>query len=323
MAKDNLIICVSSFNNYDMLEHEVLKNINFEDFEFINIDDKSMQSEIEKGKRICNQNNIKFIENNKKGIQYSVDTLMKYIQENKPNCEWIIIHQHDNYPVTKNFYTRFSKLIEKNDLSDISMFGFNHLDPGDYTGNAFTKWQQGTNPIGLIGKLHLSVENNPTRWAVASKNPVFKQYPERFAKPFSIEIPLECTLAIKVQDWNDIIQPTTDYEFHIAFPDICMQFLYNNKHIVALPNLYCFNHQELKTKYGMHKSSAHGAKSGQEIYFGKYSNFTAWKKRWGWEYENTRQNFPYEHYKDTLIGKLFKYDFLKEKMPYKIFNIEY
>jgi len=102
-----------------------------------------------------------------------------------------------------------------------------------------------------------------------------------------------------------------------------MQFLYNNKHIVALPDLYCFNHQELKTKYGMHKSSAHGAKSGQEIYFGKYSNFTAWKERWGWEYEDTRQNFPYEHYKDTLIGKLFKYDFLNEKTPYKTFNIEY
>ena len=36
--KDNLIIYVSSKNNYEMLEHEVLNNINTEGFEFINVD---------------------------------------------------------------------------------------------------------------------------------------------------------------------------------------------------------------------------------------------------------------------------------------------
>ena len=46
--KDNLIVCVSSHNNYDMLEGEVLKNIDFEDFEFINIDDNSIPTEIDR-----------------------------------------------------------------------------------------------------------------------------------------------------------------------------------------------------------------------------------------------------------------------------------
>lgn len=321
--KDNLIVCVSSHNNYDMLEGEVLKNIDFEDFEFINVDDNSIPTEIEKGKQICNEQGVVYIQNQSKGIQHAVHTLMQFIKENRSKCEWIIIHQHDNYPISQNFYQRFSDLINNNDLSDISMFGFNHLDPGDYTGNAFTKWKNGEKPIGLIGKLHLSVTDNNTRWAVAKKNPVFATYPERFSSPFLVEIPLECTLAIKVKDWLELIQPTTDYEFHISFPDVCMQFLYHNKNIVALPDLYCFNHQELKTKYGMHKSSAHGAKNGQEKYFGKYSNFDAWKNRWGWEYENTRLNFPYESYKDTLIGDLFQYDFLAEQKPFKTFNINY
>ena len=34
----NIIIYVSSRNNYDMLSGEVLKNINTEGFEFINVD---------------------------------------------------------------------------------------------------------------------------------------------------------------------------------------------------------------------------------------------------------------------------------------------
>ena len=41
MRKDNIIIYVSSKNNYDMLSCEVIKNINFEGFEFINVDDNS------------------------------------------------------------------------------------------------------------------------------------------------------------------------------------------------------------------------------------------------------------------------------------------
>ena len=61
--KDNLIIYVSSRNNYDMLEGEVLKNINLDGFELINIDDNSSEEEKEKGKRICNARNIIFLEN--------------------------------------------------------------------------------------------------------------------------------------------------------------------------------------------------------------------------------------------------------------------
>ena len=54
--KKNLIIYVSSRNNYDMLKGEVLKNIKFEGFEFINIDDCSEKIEVEKGKKICLEN---------------------------------------------------------------------------------------------------------------------------------------------------------------------------------------------------------------------------------------------------------------------------
>ena len=56
--KDNIIIYVSSYNNYDMLEEVVLKNINTEGFEFINVDDNSFPEEVEKGKSICKKHKI-------------------------------------------------------------------------------------------------------------------------------------------------------------------------------------------------------------------------------------------------------------------------
>ena len=48
--KKNLIIYVSSRNNYDMLDGEVLRNINSDGFEIINIDDKSSSDEIKRVK---------------------------------------------------------------------------------------------------------------------------------------------------------------------------------------------------------------------------------------------------------------------------------
>ena len=60
MNKKNLIICTSSFNNYEMLEKEVFHNIDFEGFEFINVDDKSINSQIEYGKKICEKKKCSF-----------------------------------------------------------------------------------------------------------------------------------------------------------------------------------------------------------------------------------------------------------------------
>jgi hypothetical protein len=57
-----------------MLKHEVFKNINFEGFEFINVDDGSNQeSEINKrSKLICKENrSIIFLENKSRGVQIS------------------------------------------------------------------------------------------------------------------------------------------------------------------------------------------------------------------------------------------------------------
>lgn len=324
MKKENIIICVSSHNNYDMLEGEVLKNIDFEGFEFINIDDCSNDEELAKGEQICRDNDIVFLRNKSKGVQYAVHTLMEYIQNNRPKCEWITIFQHDNYPITPNFFKRLSSLIDTNQLDDISVFGFNNLDPGDYTLNAYDIWKGGNAPLGLLGKFHLSVAHNSERWAASGRNSLINQQPLEFFNPFSIEIPLETCMGIKVADWMTYITPTTDYQFHIWFPDVMMQFLKNNKHCVVLPLLYCYNHQDLKTKYGMHKSSAHGAKAGQVELFGEYGpHLINFKNRWGWDYENTRDEFPLSRYEGTLIADFYNHDLMKERKPLKTFDLKY
>jgi hypothetical protein len=106
-----------------------------------------------------------------------------------------------------------------------------------------------------------------------------------------------CQLESMLHYGNTYIKPTNEYHFHLWLPDIAMQFNYLNKPCLILTNLYCLNNQSLKEKYNINKNSATRCNAGNDYHFGEYSNFDAWKERWGWHYENVHEYFE-------LINKL-------------------
>lgn len=289
MTKDNLIIYVSSKNNYDMLSKEVLKNISFEGFEFINVDDNSENSEIEKGQRICKENGIQFLANKKKGVQWATQTLLDFINDHRPNCKWIFCFQHDNFPKSRNFFNYLSKLINSKKVENFGIIGFNHLDNWEYS--LFSKYLYflGFNPSSMIGIGHLSALNNRDSILTKRTN-FFKLMNPKWKKPFIIEFPIWPSIGLNVKLWNQIIKPTEELIFHLWLPDVAMQFLEKGKFSLVIPHLYCFNNQKLKEKYGINKNSAIGAKNGEEKHFGPYSNFEYWKKKWGWDFEKPKKN---------------------------------
>ena len=324
MKKDNLIIYVSSRNNYDMLEGEVLKNINREGFEFINVDDKSCDEEISKGKNICKKHNILFLENKSRGVQMATQTLIDFINENRPNCKWIFCFQHDNFPISPNFFSQISSYIKEDKLDNFGILGFNQVDHGKYTfdgtSDGYSKFIKGEKPLGMMGLAHLSIHSKDSRWLCPKKSNHLLLNP-KFKIPYIIEFPMWPSVGINVCLWNENITPTTDYQFHLWLPDIAMQFNYHNKPCLVLPDFYCLNDQDLKVKYGIDHSSAPGARNGNEYHFGKYSNFEAWKKRWGWHYEDVVGGFEQikENYKDTLIWDYYHHDI--SQGPLKNFNL--
>jgi hypothetical protein len=317
---DNLIIYVSSRNNYDMLEGEVFKNLNTEGFEFINVDDKSCDEEIEKGKSICKEHGIVFLENKSRGVQMATQTLIDFINENRPNCKWIVCFQHDHYPLSKDFFSSISKRINNNKLDEFGIIGFNVLDKGGYTQNSYQEYLKGEKPLGMIGMCHLSIYNREGRWLCPKQqNQLLKN--EIFRTPFIVEFPMWASVGINVGKWNKHIVPTTEYQFHLWLPDIAMQFNYNNSACLILTDLYTMNDQQLKVKYNIEVSSAGGARRGDEYHFGKYSNFDAWKERWGWYYEDIVSDFEKikDNYKGTLIWDFYHHDI--SKGPLKSFDI--
>jgi len=309
--KESIIVYVSSRNNYDMVEGAVLKNIKLNGYEFVNVDDGSSDIEISKGKEQSKRIGFTFLENKKCGVQYATQTVIDWVNENRPNCKYVVCFQHDNYPITDNFFDSMEHQVKLLENEKVGLIGFNHLDNGSYTGDALKRYNRNEDNVkGILGLCHLSIKDNRKRWLCPVRQPELIKH-IKFNRPFAIEFPMWAALGINVKAWNDVINPTEDYQFHLWAPDVAFQFNFKNYMSVILPNLYCMNDQSLKLKFGIDVNSAHGAKAGNNYHFGEYGpHLINFKKRWGWDYENVKGTFPIvkHKYTGTLIDQYYTHN---------------
>ena len=153
----DFIVYVSSRNNYDMLENEVIRNVFYPNIIFVNVDDGSCEEEKAKGKRICKEYNIPFIENEKRGLQWATKSVINYAKKNHPNVKFLIHFQHDNYPMFLDFYTKFQNYIDSGFLDEFGTIGFNVLDiDGRNTKKSYNlRKNKGKDVLGMCGVANL------------------------------------------------------------------------------------------------------------------------------------------------------------------------
>mgnify|MGYP001158767681 CR=1 FL=1 len=310
MNHKNLIVYVSSRNNYEMLNNEVFKNINFDGFEFINVDDQSDHEEKIKGKEYCENKGYVFLENKGRGVQMATQTLIDFINKNRPECKWIICFQHDNFPLSKDFFSKISDYISKGSLDNFGLLGFNNLDYGSYTLFSYYKYLLGFKPLGMIGLVHFQKIIYPgSMWLCPRKrSKILKN--KLWRKPFIVEFPMWASVGININNWNKYVTPTQKFHFHLWLPDIAMQFNSQNIPCLIIPSLYCFNNQYLKLKYGIPWNSATSSKEGNSYHFGKMFD-NHWIERWGWDPLNANKTIDIKKYQGTLIEKFYNHNLEK------------
>ena len=343
---NKIAIVISSKNNYEMLEKEVIKNNEFQNFTFINIDDNSDKDQIKKGREICRKNNIVFLQNENIGIQWAVHTAISSLDK---KIEWIICLQHDCYPISEDFYKRINKLVLDKKLREFGAIGFNFLQEHNRNSDLMSqigKYYCGERELGCLGLMHFSYRpffkfflskrslskfptipnDNIIRKIIyfLSKNNVIN---ENFRRPFIIEMPWWPIVGINIKAWKKFINPTNKLKLHLWFPDVMMTLNYNNFPCLILPNLYCLNNQSLKSKYNIMRNSAEANKNSKQMkrFFGEYgSHLKFFKEKWGWDYERVRWTLTEKvlsKYKGTLIYKFSKHDI--KKGPLKSYNLGY
>jgi hypothetical protein len=313
----NFCIFISSKNNYLMFEDLVMKNYKIKNLDIYNIDDNSNFTQKDIGKRICNLNEITFIENQSVGLQMALKTLMTYLDKKNKKYKFILYISHDNYPVSREFFYKFNNFIELNNLDQIGCVGFNHLD---YVQNKkeILEFKQNKFSIGLLGRSFLTSLNNtliPTWYSNKSTNN-FKNF--KLPKPFAVEGIADMAFGINFNNLKKHIVFSNQYRLHCWADDICMQFLEANIYNLVIPNFVFFNSTEIKPKYSIHFSSVYSASKNSKIF---ELHKLYWKNKWKWD----RGNLPTKEivnkfYKNSLVQKFCEHDI--DKGPVKYFDFE-
>lgn len=345
--KKKIGLIYSSFNNYDLLENEVLNRVNFENYPVINIDDKSTQKNFELGKKICADNKIYFQSNKKKGVQFAVAQGIDFLKK-KHDVEWVFCLQQDIYPLEKNFFSKFEKMIDTVKNKSIGAIGFNIISKDGIYMNSkiINDFHNGKNPIGWMGVFPLSgvpiflnlTFKNTLKYIIYSfartqknfdrkeklllnsrnfceystKN--FKKISKLYSGLFAIDLPMWGAIAINVNKWNKYIKPRDGYKFHLWFPDIAFQFLQNNIWLATHSKFYMQNDQKIKKKYGYTWSSAHAGRQEENTQVEKYGfHLEIFKKYWNFDYEKVFDDKERikKIYKNTLIEKFLLHDYRK------------
>jgi hypothetical protein len=301
MDNKKLGIFFVSKNNYSLFDIW-MNRVNHEDYFILNIDEDSTPENKEIGKEICKKYNIHYMDREIKGLQNNIQSACNFFKEK--GIEYFIWFQHDCFPQTENFFSKFDTLIQTGKLDDFGVIGFNveHED-----------WQM----------LSRSPLQNPKKdmWIRTLKG---LQLPLGYNKPHSVESVAWMCAAIGIKQFEKHIIVSDDYQFFHAWDDIAFQFLYKNIHNICLPEFKFSHEQVVKKEFDIPLKSPH-AKNEEEVekrefYWGHFNHHEVWNNRWGfwWDKSETFDDVK-EHYIGTLL-----YDFCNHNInegPLKTFDL--
>tara|TARA_Y100000816_G_C26103332_1_gene585382 strand:+ start:389 stop:1471 length:1083 start_codon:yes stop_codon:yes gene_type:complete len=308
-VKEKICLFISSRNNYQMLEKEILKNFRLDGFLVINIDDNSDQNQVVYGKKICKKNNIIFLKNRSSGLQFALKTCVEFLNKNEFKHNYILHITHDNYPISLDFFISLLKIINNKKI-DFGLLGFNCFDYR-LCRKDLLNLRNNKKSIGLLGRSILTNELNfiTRKWYTSSNS-----YHFELDKLIAVECPTDTCFVINKINFEKYISVTNKIRLHNWADDIALQFLNNNIFNYSCPYIKTFNANEIKQKYGIPIWSTRDKTSKHHSGINEALNY--WKQKWGWE----RNSYPTKElvkkkYKNTLIEEFSFYN--PNKGPYK------
>ena len=318
-------IVLTSRNNYRMLEELWLPRMkildSFNDFEVLNIDEDSVAKGKKTGKKICSNNNLIYMDREKRGMHNNFASAIKYFEPK--GAKYLLWFQHDSWPLQNDFLLKFDKLIGSGNLDRFGLVGFNaiaqNIMPETYD-KMIQDLKDGKKPIGVLARSHLGT-GDPWHCGVSSrrvKRPLKNH--ERFRKPFAIECPAWFACAINIEKYKQHIDTSHPFEFHRSIDDQAHQFLKHNIFNIVLPNFYIDHRPDLKPSVALPERSVRFAYKDDDRYHGLIGfKPEYWIKQWGWNFDK-RDTFSKveKRYKNTLLCDFYHHN--PQDGPLKTFD---
>jgi len=296
----------TSRNNYEMLD-SWKEQVDTKDYPILNIDEDSTDDQKRLGQSICDKHSIDYINREERGMQFNILTGCNYFENE--GVEWLLWCAHDIFPLTENFFDKLHTKLQKPDMSNFGVIGFNIL----HDANEINDWNGDDTPLHHVGRSPLQPGDmyyrNVKFWPSTRV-----RFDEQWEDPFAVESIKWDICLVNIKQYKKYIKPTSDYHFFHAWDDISYQFLYNNIYNICLPKFCCAHRQEHKVEHGLPKSSPNDVTYSnnlerREHFYGKWGHHDVWKERWGFDYSD-RNTFEQvkEIYKDTLLYRFYNHD---------------
>lgn len=318
---ENILIYCSSRNNYEMLESEILKNVEFEGFDFVNVDDNSCEEQILLGKQICEKNSIGFLPNKGRGLSMALQTIVDYANNSDKNYKFIFWLSHDCYPITKNMFSKLSSLIDNKSLDSFGCVGFNTV----WKKFICSEEQFFSNKLegrlcAVMGRSVLT----PVPGVGWLRPTDFKMEWEKWGKNIAVESIVDMNMMFNLAQYNSHIECDDNFHHFCWGDDLGLQFLKSGVYNVTLANFYVFHDQHIKIKYNIPANSFRAAKSGDSYYFCDATrHYGHWENKWGFDrsWQTQLKTLPenvINSYKGTLLEDFMNHDYTKG--PLKTFD---
>lgn len=291
-------ILFTSRNNYPMLK-AWMEKVDTEKYYILNIDEDSTEKSKQEGKSICSKYGIEYMDREERGMQHNMSTASKRFKSK--GLSWILWFQHDCFPVTDKFFSKFDEMLYTGKFDEFGSIGFNVYQRESPGAPPYRICDTARTPLEIGDFWYRSKKQWPGTKVDYSK-PGFDQI-------FAVESIAWYAAALNIEVFEKYIIPTGDYHFFHAWDDMCFQFLYNNIYNVCIPQLILKHRQHLKKEYNIPTASPKADEEIRNFYWGKWGHHEVWKDRWGFEYGN-RKTFEQvkDQYKGTLLYEFYNHD---------------
>jgi len=318
-------ILLTSRNNYEFMEKFwIPKTIGVCDLDckILNIDEDSNEVEKQRGRELCKKHNISYMDREEPGMHHNIDTAIRFFGE---SVKYIIWFQHDCWPLQKDFFVKFNKLVKEGHLENFGTIGFNSIAKNIFKKrhkNILEDFRSGKKPLGVLSRSNLEQAGGKD-WYYCGirggriKNPVNKKH---FCGPSAIAVPVWYAIAVNTFLFKKEIDINRKFYFFKSWDDISFQFLSKNIYNIVLPDLYIEHRPDLKRKVGLPRLSVSGVKKNDKYHSISGHHGSEWIKQWGWNFDKP---ITFEkvrrRYRGTLLRKFYKYDYTKG--PLKTFKL--
>jgi len=286
----------------------------------LNIDEGSDDNQKQIGKQLCESYRIEYQDRDRAGVQWNAVKAAKSFKEQ--GCKWMIWFQHDCWPLYNDFYPEFQKIIDSGKLDNFGTVGFNALatDMAKNHGPHMKLLKRGKKPLGILCRAPLEGYNFYSTYSYNPKKNKPIDMDKRWHNPFAIESVCWFAIAVNIDKFLNHIKPDENLRFHLAWDDVCFQFLNQNIYNVALPSLYIEHRPDYKPGLNLPLNSAKYTKSKNNYYFENVEHLNIWKDKWGFEWASRKSFEKVKHkYKGTLLWDFYHHN--PQKGPLKVFDL--